>query len=309
MVSILIVRREEEARIDDCLASIHRLVTSPFQVILIDASTGMTDPSQSPCQTTSAQRFPQTKVLDGRNRTFAAAANLGATHALGRYLLVLSEDAVLRTDIADAVHILESDPAIGAVGAEKYSHEGVHRVSCARFPTPIRLWRFASMWDIPDTTGQRIHGVPAALCDYVDISFLLTRADAWKTVGGMDAKNSLYGDEMDYCRALRDHGLLTVHCRSVQYAHGGEYSPARLSHLIGGFRRYHRRFSSPLTRLHAEIALRAGLALRLPLYWWKSRRGDHQASLALRHTLRLVRNWNETDGNVSLNSRSPACPP
>jgi GT2 family glycosyltransferase len=289
MVSILIVNWNGREVVHDCLESIRERVTVPYEVIVVDNAS--TDGSPEEIE----RRTPWVKLVrSGDNLGFAGGNNMAARHAAGEYLLLLNHDTRLLTDIADAVTVLENDKSIAAVGAEMYGFEGDLRPSCARFPTPLRMWRIGSMWSVPKTIWKHIAGVPVRRCDFVEGSFLLTPAERWRAVGGMDERNYMYGDDVDYCRSLWNEGYGTVQCASVRYAHAGGYDHSRMAYLFGGFRRYHRKFSGPVTRLHAEFVLRVGLLLRIPWYWWRARDGDERNRMALKYAVLLHRNWKET---------------
>jgi hypothetical protein len=288
-VSILIVNWNGKKYIYDCLESIRRHVTVPYEVIVVDNQS--TDGSADEVE----RRFPWVKLVrSGDNLGFAGGNNLGARHASGKYLLLLNNDTLLQTDIAGAVAILEANPKVGAVGALMLDGNGAMRPSAFRFPTPMRLWRFASLFYSSGTPVQQIGGVPARRCDYVEGSFLLTPSQAWRTVNGMDEKNYMYGDDVEYCRSMWEAGYVTMQCLSVRYTHFGGYNHSRMAYLFAGFRRYHRKFSGPVTRAHADLVLRLGLLLRLPWYWLKGQRGDENSRIAFEHALRLHRHWEDT---------------
>jgi GT2 family glycosyltransferase len=299
VVSILIVNWNGRRYLADCLESVAAKVTVPYEVIVVD--NGSTDGSD-----VEAERgFPSVRVVrSGENLGFARGNNFAARLATGNHLLLLNNDTLLRSDIADAVAVLDADPTIGAVGALMFGGAGEPRPSAARFPTPLRLWRFASLFYKKPLPARRIGGVDVHPCDYVEGSFLMTPAAAWKVLNGMDEGNFMYGDDVEYCRSLFDAGFKTVQCPSVEYVHFGGYDHARMAVLFGGFRRYHRKFSGPLTRMHAEFVLRAGLLLRLPWYRWKARKGDATSVKALENALRLNRNWEQETGGAPSGRRA-----
>ncbi|HEX4032131.1 MAG TPA: glycosyltransferase family 2 protein [Terracidiphilus sp.] len=288
-VSILIVNWNGKKYIYDCLESIRQHVTVPYEVIVVDNHS--TDGSADEVE----RRFPWVKLIrSGANLGFAGGNNLGARHASGKYLLLLNNDTLLQTDIADALAIAEADRKVGAVGALMFYGDGSLRPSAFKFPTPMRLWRIASLAYSSEIADELIGGVPVRRCDFVEGSFLLTPAAAWQAVSGMDERNFMYCEDADYGRSISDAGYKSVQSQTVRYTHFCGYNHARMAYLFSGFRRYHRKFSGPLTRAHAEFVLRAGLLLRLPWYWLKGLRGDEQGRVAFQYALRLHRNWKRT---------------
>ncbi len=288
-VSILIVNWNGKKVISDCLESIRQNVTGSYEVIVVD--NGSTDGSADEVE----QRFPWVKLVRSEdNLGFAGGNNLAARHASGKYLLLLNNDTVLQTDIVDAVAIMESDPGIGAVGALMYRGNGELAPSAFKFPTPLRLWRIASLSYPPNGPIDRVGGLPVRRCDFVEGSFLLTPAAVWQAVSGLDERNFMYCDDADYGRSIWEAGFRSVQAQSVRYTHFGGFDHSKMGYLFGGFRRYHRKFSGPITRTHAYFVLRAGLLLRLPWYWLRSLRGDAESRLAFKYALKLNRNWKDT---------------
>jgi hypothetical protein len=229
------------------------------------------------------------------NLGFAKGNNLAARYASGKYLLLLNYDTLLLSDITDAVRVLEADPSIGVVGAQMFALDGTRRPSCARFPLPFRLWRSGGLWFNPKKYNVAAAGVEIHICDLVEGSFLMTPAAVWNQVGGMDERNYMYCDDMEYCRSVFGAGYRTAQCKNVSYVHYGQYTHARMAYLFGGFRRYHAKFSIPSTQLHANFVLYTGLVLRLP--WYAARymvKGDTNSREAMVYAWRLLRNWSET---------------
>jgi GT2 family glycosyltransferase len=292
LLSILIINWNGARYLYDCLDSLRAKISIPFETIVVDNNSSDGSPD------VVAQRYPWVKLIrSADNLGFAAGNNLAARHATGEYLLLLNNDTVLQTDVADAVAALDADPAIGAVGAAMFGGDGGPRFSSAHFPSPARLWRFASIWFAPGPGDARATPAGPKLyrCDFVEGSFLMTRASAWQQLGGMDERNYMYGDDVEYCRGLLGLGLVTVHCPSVRYTHFGGYTHARMGYLFGGFRRYHRKFSSRAVQMQADLVLHAGLVLRIPWYWARAAvKRDATSRLALRYGLETLRNWSDT---------------
>jgi N-acetylglucosaminyl-diphospho-decaprenol L-rhamnosyltransferase len=292
-VSILIAHRNDFEYLPGCFDSIREKITVPYEVIMVDNNS--TDGAPDMVE----ERYPWVKLIrSSDNLGFAAGCNLAARHATGDYFLLLNSDTILQTDILDTVKVVDEAPGVGAVGVAMFGGDGAKRFSCAQFPTPARLWSFGRIWHDPTVTEKpwpSTSTVPVYHCDYVEGSFLLTRADAWKKLGGIDERNYMYGDDVEYCRSLLEIGLQTVHCPSVRYTHFGGYNHARMGYLFAGGRRYHRKFSSRWVQFQADFVLRAGLLLRIPWYWLRSKqRKDFESRSALHYALAVNRDWANT---------------
>src|ERR1019366_6135785 len=69
------------------------------------------------------------------------------------------------------------------------------------------------------TTESFYPSLKAFQVDWVEGSFLLTTAENWRALGGLDESNFFYGDDVEFCRNTADHGLTTVHCTDIKYVH------------------------------------------------------------------------------------------
>ena len=119
--------------------------------------------------------------------------------------------------------------------------------------------------------------------EWLEGAFLMTRAENWRALGGLDEYYFLGIDDIDFCRATSDRGLAVVQCAKVRYIHFGGYTPSRAKFVYAGFRHYYKKFSSPAHRLLAELVLRVGLWLRIAIFgvWYRSHeKSDYRAEMA-----------------------------
>jgi N-acetylglucosaminyl-diphospho-decaprenol L-rhamnosyltransferase len=290
-VSILLVCFNARHFLEDCLNSIRAKVTVPYEVILLD--NGSSDGTSN----FVAQHFPWVRlVVSEENLGFIGGNNFAARQARGKYLLLLNSDTILLGDIAPAVRVLESVPGIGVVGGEMYGAQKQLRPSAGRFPRAWYLWRFASLW--VDPRRRQPYGAPefhAFQVDWVEGSFLMTSAENWHAVGGLDESNFFYGDDIDFCRSTCGRGLATVQCSEIQYVHFGGFEPSRTGYIYAGFRHYHQKFSSNFERLLADAVLRFGLLARILLYGVRYRiSGDALLGERFRQFLKVHSTWART---------------
>jgi N-acetylglucosaminyl-diphospho-decaprenol L-rhamnosyltransferase len=260
MLSILLLTYNDVRYLEGCLASIQKHVADPFEVILIDNGSSEKIPDSL------RERFAWLKVIQSeKNLGFNAGNNFAARHASGEYLLILNIDTQLLTPIDPAIRLLQTDPRIGAVGAEARHADGKPRPSAGHFPKAHRLWLFKSLWVKPKVVWG-----PSELqtfkVDWVEGSFLLTRAEDWNAIGGFDEKHFLFGNDVNFCRSVSQRGQVAVQCAAVKYVHFGGYGSGRMGHLYAGFRDYHKNFSTPTERRTADLVLRVGLIFRILVY-------------------------------------------
>lgn len=279
ILSILIVSYNGRRFIPDCLGSLRERVSLPHEVILVD--NGSADGSADLVRA----EYPEVRLIaESRNHGFTRANNLAAREARGAYLLLLNTDTVLLDDPAPAVALLEHEPGIGVVGARMVDAQRTYRPSAGHFPRPGRLIRIRSMYrcDGPFASGRFPERPGSYTVDWVEGSFLLTRASLWRQVGGLDQDYFMYVEDVDYCRAALEAGYRTVFCPRVDYIHFGGFDIGRMAWTVSGFRRYHRKHSPRGERWLAEAVLSSGLLARSLVSgarWLATRQEEHQAKM------------------------------
>jgi len=286
MLSILLLTYNDVRYLEGCLDSIQKHVADPFEVILIDNGSSQEIPASL------RERFTFLRVIRSeKNLGFNAGNNFAARHARGEYLLILNIDTLLLTSVEPAIRLLQTDPRIGAVGAEARFAEGKRRPSAGHFPKPNRLWLFKSLWVKPKEVWGPSES-RAFKVDWAEGSFLLVRREEWDAIGGFDERHFMFGNDVNYCRTVYQRGQVVVHCAAVKYVHFGGYGNSRMGNLYAGFRDYHKTFSSPAEQRAADRVLRVGLIFRIVAYgmWYFATRnkwvGEKYASF-----LEVRKNW------------------
>jgi len=297
LLSILVLTYNDGKFLEGCLNSISTQVSCSFEVILVHNG------SSEPVPEGISDRYPWLRVIRShKNLGFNAGNNLAASRAAGKNILLLNIDTILLTDVTPAIRLLEADFRIGVVGAKAFSGSRKPCPSAGHFPKPMRLWYFRSLWSNPKTFyGPR--ELQAHRVDWVEGSFLMTTAENWAALGGLDDKNFYYGNrvpgkhpepltDVDFCRRTSARGLAVVQCSGVKYVHFGGFKVGEMGHLYAGFRCYHRKFSRPFERLVADIVLRVGLLARISVYGlWYGLTRNARIRDKFRNFVNVHRNW------------------
>ena len=246
---------------DDCLQSLQRHISVPFEVILVDNC------SRDGTATYVRERYSWVRVIESACILgFTGGNNAAARAARGTYLLLLNCDTVLLTDVTPGVAILEQCPEVGVVGARMYGRDGDVRPNTGHFPAPWRLWKFTLQWSEPFARPYGNPELGAYRHDWVEGSFLLTPRSNWESVGGMDESGFMYAEDVEFCAHSLQRGLISVQCSRLMYLHFGGYTVERMSHLYAGYRRFHASCSSRGTQIRADLVLLLGLVPRLIVF-------------------------------------------
>jgi GT2 family glycosyltransferase len=156
-------------------------------------------------------------VACGGNLGFAGANNVAFRYVLGRepdaFALLFNNDAVIAPDaIAALVAECGSDASIGAVGATIHPYSSPHEIEALG---GARISRVTGMSRMLDRPGD------AAGMDYVTGCCVLVPRHALATVGLMDERYFLYGEDADWGLRFAAHGLRLVHCPRAHVRHKG----------------------------------------------------------------------------------------
>jgi N-acetylglucosaminyl-diphospho-decaprenol L-rhamnosyltransferase len=172
------------------------------------------------------------RVIDlDTNRGFAAANNLGATHASGDVLFFLNPDTISRDGLADAVYqFLSSRADAGAVGPRVLNEDGTDQASISTFPSVASLLRFY----FPVTAlFQRLKKdrfmAPKSITevDVVKGCALAVRREVFDSVGGWDASYFLYSEENEFCLSLQQANFKNFFLPDARVVHLGGASTVR----------------------------------------------------------------------------------
>jgi GT2 family glycosyltransferase len=140
---------------------------------------------------------------------FSAKIDLGAAAASGEHLLLLNDDIEVTTPEWIERLVMHSElPGVGAVGAKLLVGDGRIQHAGIRFNDGLPGHPFYGF-----SRGYRGYAngaVVAQNCLAVTGACLMTRRDAFDSVGGFDRELPVNYNDVDYCLKLRRRGLRSV---------------------------------------------------------------------------------------------------
>jgi GT2 family glycosyltransferase len=255
-------------------------------------------------------------IASPTNLGFAAANNLAARHAGGRYLLLLNPDADPALGaLRRGIELMDQHPQVGLGGGELRGVDGSRQPSARMFPTlrdefftlaglaarhpSSRLFaRLDRRWADPEEPA-RVDWIPGA--------FVFVPAAVWRRLGGFDERFFMYYEEVDLCRRIRDAGLQVQYWPELKATHIGGASArtvmnARVSRSGSQLESWRMR-SALLYYRKQHGALSVALVHGLEKGWHRLRQlkasiqGRHdRASEFATHCGQLVQAWRDTDG-------------
>ena len=187
---------------------------------------------------------PKAEVISlSKNIGFAAANNLAATKAQGRYLLLLNPDTVVKNNaIERLLSFAKTYPNAKIWGGRTIFPDGTLN--------PTSCWSRMTLWN----TFCRATGLTGLLptseffnaesygrwqrdcirqVDIVSGCFFLITRDLWDHLGGFDPAFFMYGEEADLCLRARNFGALPMITPEATIVHlGGASEKTQAGKLI-----------------------------------------------------------------------------
>jgi GT2 family glycosyltransferase len=244
-ISAVIVNYCTKCLLQDCLISIGKSGVSDLEVIVVDNHS--TDGSVSMVR----REFPDVRVIENlENVGFSRANNQGIEVALGKYILLLNSDTVVRPGAVEAMAgFMDGHPQAGGVACRLLNADGSIQPSVGRRlgagPGILRLivrmsglsglvrgdrarrflgryLSFALGPALRSYLDPYVTGDFAMEVDSISGACLMLRREAVDQAGLLDENFFMYLEDLDYCIRLRMAGW------KLYYVPTGE-----IVHLVG----------------------------------------------------------------------------
>jgi GT2 family glycosyltransferase len=229
VISVLVVSYNTRAMTLDCLRSLEAETRTPHEVIVFDNAS--TDGSADAI----AAAFPHMRLIrSAENLGFAGGNNAAATHARGRYILLLNPDTVVLDGAVDRLlAFAEALPRARIWGGRTLFADG--RLN------PTSCWGRMTLWNVFCRTsglsalfpGSRLFNAETypgwerdsvRAVDLVTGCLLLIEREFWEALGGFDLDYFMYGEEADLCLRARRMGADPHITPDAAIVHYGEAS-------------------------------------------------------------------------------------
>jgi GT2 family glycosyltransferase len=208
-VSIIIVNWNTKDLLRDCLDSIiEQTKKVEYEIIVVD--NGSADDSVEMVR----KKYPLVTVIENNeNLGFARANNIGILASKGRYICLMNSDITILDDCLDKlVSFMDYSPGIGMAGPKILNADLTLQHSCRHFPS---IWNnlcqslglnhlfpksaFFSDWIMNYWNHDSTRSV-----DALSGCFWMIRREALEEVGLLDEEFFIYGEDLDWCRRMRN---------------------------------------------------------------------------------------------------------
>lgn len=224
-LGVVIVNYNSADYLRGCLASLYQETACDFHVVVVDNDSR--DQDRLPELTSGRRNL--SLILNQFNLGFSRGCNQGIRLRKANNYLLLNPDCVIVDEAVDkTLQYLVRHPEIGIVGCRVENPDGTLQRACRRAtPTPSTAFYRLSGLSSLFPASRRFAGYHFGHLDPADShpveavsgSFLMFRSEAHRTIGPLDERFFLYGEDLDFCLRARRQGW------DVQY-----FSGARIIH-------------------------------------------------------------------------------
>jgi hypothetical protein len=227
-VSIVIVNYNVSALLNECLQSIKKETSFPYEIIVVDNN------SQDDSLEVIKMYHPDVKLIENqRNIGFAKANNLAFLRARGRYIFMLNPDTVILDGAIDKlVSFMEKHPEASACGPKNLNPDLTLQHNCHHFPSIsmaiveyLQLKRFFPTHKIfgrEHMTYWKYDDI--RVVDWITGCSFMMRREILENMGYLDENYFMYAEECDLCYRIKKKKMKTVYFPQASIIHYGGQS-------------------------------------------------------------------------------------
>lgn len=236
-VSVIIVNYNSGDFLKRCVLSVLEGNEAPIQVIVVDNASN--DDSIR-----SVSELPIEVIRLKSNVGFAKANNIGVRKADGKYVLLLNPDTYCSPGAIDRMlELMEASPEYAAAGCQLLLPDGGIDPPCKRaLPSITNAFFHLILGPVRRRKGTRIlqgysevypnnEGVYEVEC--ISGAFMFIRTDVYNSLGGLDERFFMYGEDIDICYRMHRKGYKILYAGSIKVIHyRGQCSKVRVKQRL-----------------------------------------------------------------------------
>lgn len=215
-LSIIIVSYNTKKITSACIDSIKKSnINYQYEIIVVDNAS----------QDGSVEEFKKRKdinlILNNENLGFSKAVNIGIKTALGKYILILNSDVIVKKESINGLieYAQTNQKDLGAVAPKLLNPDGTIQDCVYNFPTifnAVKEYWFGIKGAYEKYTP--IGNKPSEVDAVVMTCFLITPL-ALEKVGYLNEKYFMYFEDLDYCRELHRKKLKVIYLPDAEVVH------------------------------------------------------------------------------------------
>lgn len=220
-LSFIIVNYNVTQLLRNCLLSIQKYGTGvEYEVIVIDNNSSDVSWKNLICE------FPDFHFIASvTNDGFSKANNKAIQSAKGEYLLILNPDTELEgCYLKEILDFADFKPKFGCLGVRMHDAEGNFLPESKRsvpdmFNSFEKLFAGFKKNNSKSYYRNDIGEYDIAETEVITGAFFLIKKEVYHAVGGLDEKYFMYGEDIDICYTLLNHGFRNYYYGKVSILH------------------------------------------------------------------------------------------
>lgn len=225
MLSIVIVNYNARHYLENCLRSIYAETRQvSFDVWVVDNN------SQDDSVSMIRRSYPLVNLIENKDNVgFARANNDAINRCEGEYVLLLNPDTlILENAVEKMVEFLDENPQMGVAGCKVLNEDRTLQLACRRsIPSPgVAFFRLTGLsklfpnskmmaeYNLTYLDPDRPHPV-----DAVSGAFLMIRREVIDSIGTLDERFFMYGEELDWCLRTKKAGWKVMYYPDAEIIH------------------------------------------------------------------------------------------
>ncbi len=278
MLSIVIVNYNAGRYLENCLRSIYAETKRiPFDVWVVDNN------SEDESVSMVRRSYPLVNLIENKdNPGFAKANNDAIDKCKGDYILLLNPDTlILENAVEKMVEFLDENPQTGVAGCKVLNKDRTLQLACRRsIPSPgVAFFRLTGLsklfpnskmmaeYNLTYLDPDKPHQV-----DAVSGAFLMIRRKVIDSIGTLDERFFMYGEELDWCLRTKKAGWKVMYYPDAEIGHyKGECSRSNSRKAAFEFHRsmylfYKKHFADDYNPI-INMVIYAGILLKAASSW------------------------------------------
>lgn len=281
-LSIVILSYNTKNITDRCLSKLKKSIRycknklkNEIEVIVVDNNSSDNSPEMI------KRKYPWVKLIVSRTNTgFSRGNNIGMKASSKPFILLINSDTFVKENtLFQALGYFENNPECDLMGCRLILRDDKTQISVGFLPTPINivLW-ISGLQILPflDKFTQPFHPRNQSFVqdekqvEWAMGAFFLMKRDVFTKTGGFNESIFMYGEEVEWCKRIKDLGFKMFYVPSIEVIHLDKASSnfnlekPFFKEIKGTFRYFQLHYPNDYTWI--KIVIKCFLALRLVIF-------------------------------------------
>jgi len=232
ILSVIIVTWNTKKLVEECIDSIYSLpeYSNSIEIILID-----NDSNDGTDEMVKEKFRNLVYIKNYENVGYAPAVNQGIKISVGKYILLLGSDTVLKPNsLKRCIDFLDENDNVGAVGCKLIFPDGSPQGNCKKFPTfKNAFFTYLSLDKMNHDYDMLWFNYDKTIkVDQIATTFLMIESDTLKKLNGFDENYKIMYNDVDLCKRIWKENKEIHFLHDVEVIHHGSYSTKKAKYNV-----------------------------------------------------------------------------